>query len=425
MTKVLITSTLMSVPLSFQSSSLGHDRRRPFTQDLYRKPTATSSYRYDAYSAFSSSPPGSSSPPRTPYSTGHAYGYADIRSSPQIPVDVFRGVGEHIEDQSSWSRYSAREPIKYSASAYTRGPYNTTYLPDHDYPPRSNFDVSTFSEDVSHDVPDLDSEPASDSAPASSVVFTDSEEEEEKEEEDGDSHGFSFGSEGFRTTFFRTSAERGQWKSNPMAYRPAASLLPTRKSAPTESRVATPTLFVNPTRPISEPAPSTTSASTPDFLSSEKQDLPDRATEATTWNSGNSIPIIPPTDEDVESPHTLPSLSDDRESSVDVDDHDLPSSPLPSSSPPMSPTSITVGMLSRSVSPVSLAYDAFSMRSSSPLSELPDDDEDLEEIGDSLGNSDVSDAKVSFAFHVCGIKLSSGVSECNSKPRSKSFPTVD
>ncbi|KAF8971276.1 hypothetical protein BDZ97DRAFT_1350388 [Flammula alnicola] len=384
----------MSNHLSSYAPSLGHQRKRAHPQDIYTKPTSTWSPRYDAHSAFSSSPPRASSPPRTPYSTRHAYGYAHIRSSPEVSADLaFRGVGEHVEDpSSSWShRYSTDPLFKHSASAYTRVPYNSIYSTNHDYPAPSDFDVSEFSEDVEHDIPDLDSEPTSDSTPGqSSSVFSDSEEEEAR---DDDSDAFSFGGyNGNRTTFFRTSAERGQWKSNPMPFRPATSLLQSsRKSVPTLSRVSTPTLAVaNLARPISEPAPSTCPAE-PDFITSENPDLPSRAREAIISNS-DSVPINPPLlSEEVESPHTLPSLTSDRESSQEEDEHEVPSSPLPSSSPPMSPMSFSVSRMSRSVSPISFARDSSSFRDSSPLSDVPDDELETEDMRESDTNSKNSD----------------------------------
>ena len=234
---------------------------------------------------------------------------------------------------------------KYSGSAY---------IPpsDRDFPPTSDFDASELSEDV-------DQELTSDSAPGpSSGISSDSEDDEPQEE------GFSFSYEGNRTTFFRTSAERGQWKSNPMPSKP--TLLQTRKSAPTHSRVATPTL-INPLRMISEPAP--------------QQDVPDHAL---LENTSRDVPIsIPMVDDDVESPHTLPSLSSDRESSLDVD-VDTPSSPLPSSSPPLSPMSFSVSIISRSVSPLLFERD------SSPLSEVSDEDDAIMDVPELLMSDDVS-----------------------------------
>ena len=117
----------------------------------------------------------------------------------------------------------------------------SAYIHDHDFPPTSDFDTSELSEDV-------DLELTSDNAPGPSPgISSDSEDEGPQEKDD---FGFSSSYEGNRTTFFRKSAERGWWKSNPMP-----TLLQTRKSAPTHSRVVTPTL-INPLRTISEPEPS-------------------------------------------------------------------------------------------------------------------------------------------------------------------------
>ncbi len=161
---------------------------------------------------------------------------------------------------------------------------------------------------------DLESEPTSESTPGrSSGVYSDSEEEEDRRGDEADAYGYSFGYDSNRTTFFRTSAERGQWKSNPMPLRP----LQTRKSLPVVSRIPSPAIPAAETtlRTISEPAPSIPSAE--NDIAPQEQDLPDRATEETTPNSA-SIPINPPTEEGAHSPHTLPSLSSDRESSIGV-----------------------------------------------------------------------------------------------------------
>ena len=261
-------------------------------------------------------------------------------------------------DDFSWGYTS-----KYPGSAYTYS--------DRDFPPTSDFDASELSEDV-------DLELTSDSAPGpGSGVSSDSEDEEPQEDDD---FGFSFSYEGNRTTFFRTSAERGQWKSNPMPLKP--TLLQSRKSAPMHSRVATPTL-VNPLRTISEPA---RSSSTPMVSSDAPQHLPDHITlETTSRDVPISILVDPITvsmEDGVESPHTLPSLSSDRESSLDVD-VDTPSSPLPPSSPPMSPMSFSVSIVSRSVSPLLFGRD------SSPLSEVPDDEDAVMDVPELLSVDDV------------------------------------
>jgi len=315
---------------------------RPYSPDTYR-------------ATYSSSPPRSSSPIRTPYSSKHVHSYAYIRSSPEItPESTFRGV----MDDFSWGH--AYVPSKYPGSAY---------IHDRDFPPTSDFDASEFSEDV-------DLELTSDSAPGpSSGISSDSEDEEPQEEDD---FGYSFSYEGNRTTFFRTSAERGQWKSNPVP-----TFLQTRKSVPTHSRVATPTL-INPLRTISEPAPA---SSTPKVITEAPQPLPDHSKlETTSRDIPISIPIDPitaPMEDEVESPHTLPSLSSDRESSLDVD-IDAPSSPLPPSSPPLSPVSFSVSIVSRSVSPILFARD------SSPLSEAPEDDDAIMNVPGFV-EDDVSD----------------------------------
>jgi len=106
-----------------------------------------------------------------------------------------------MDDPSfAWGpRYSSNE---YPERAFT--PLKHDYFSTHSYPPSSDFDVSEYSEDVDHDIPKVDSEPTSDSAPSrNSVFFSDAEEEEDYENDE-----FNFGHGGYRTTFFRTSAER-------------------------------------------------------------------------------------------------------------------------------------------------------------------------------------------------------------------------
>ncbi|KAF9050460.1 hypothetical protein BJ165DRAFT_1002933 [Panaeolus papilionaceus] len=200
-----------------------------------------------------------------------------------------------------------------------------------------------------------------------------------------------FSSGGYRSTFFRTSAERGQWKSDPASVfkltQPQQPLLQTRRSAPTQSRVTTPTL--SKPRLVSEPAinPSPLAVDT-SLKVTQAQDRTDRTTTTAASQEIPSPSELSPhsSQEGVDSSHTMPSLVSDRASSPGMDDLDLdgPLSPLPPSSPPLSPISYGAPH-SRSMSVVSLSEpedpESPFMRSSSPLSELSDDDDDDFELG--------------------------------------------
>ena len=283
----------------------------------------------------------------TPYSTRHARSDALIRSSPEIGSDALSyRVREHMNDPSSaWGpRYSSNGPER----AFT--PSKHDYFSTYSYPLSSEFDVSEYSEDVDHDIPEVDSEHTSDSAPGrNSVFFSDTEEGGNRWND-----GFSFGHSGYRTTFFRTSAERGQWKSHPIPFK-STPLAQARSSGCIQSRLPTPVL-VNSTRTNSEPAPSTVTGL---GFSAEPEQCDD------LHHEDGPLPISLENTEcelqhDAESPHTLTS---DWESMPDIDGdrdgYERPSSPLP----PSSPMSY---LASRSVSPAS----SLLMRSSSPLSEI-------------------------------------------------------
>ena len=288
----------------------------------------------------------------TPYSTRYARSDALIRSSPEIGSDApFHGVREHMNDPSSaWGpRYSSDG---YPERAFT--PSKHDHFSTHNYSLSSEFDVSEYSEDVDHDIPEVDSEHTSDSAPGrNSVFFSDTEEEENHWNE------FSFGHSGYRTTFFRTSAERGQWKSHPIPLK-STPLPQARSSVCIPSRLPTPVL-VDSTRTNSEPAPSTVTGR---GLSVERDQHDNLRGE------DGPFPILleniaeSELRHEAESSHTMPlSLTSDWESMPDIDGdrygYERPSSPLP----PSSPMSY---LASRSVSPASSSL----MRSSSPLSEI-------------------------------------------------------
>ncbi|KAF8800792.1 hypothetical protein BYT27DRAFT_7174996 [Phlegmacium glaucopus] len=332
----------MSSQASSRYPSTVHPRMRIYTTDSYKNYYTP----YEPCMARSSSPIRSSSPPMTPSSIRHARSDAFIRSSPEISSDtLFHGVREHIEDPSSaWGpRYSSNG---YPDRAYT--PSKHDYFSIHRYPPPSDFDVSEYSEDVDHDNLEADSEHMTDSPPGrNSVFFSDTEEEENHGDDE-----FSFG-HGYRTTFFRTSAERGQWKSNPIPFK-STPLPQVQRSASIPSRLPTP---VDSTRTNSEPAPSTVSGLRFSLKPDQYDNLRDADDLPTSFGNIAEGELQP----EAESPRTMPSMTSDWESipDIDVDGYERPSSPLP----PSSPISYS---LSRSVSPASSPM----MRPSSPLSEV-------------------------------------------------------
>lgn len=311
----------------------------------------------------------------TPYSARHTRSDALIRSSPETGLDtVFQSVREHIDDPSS--ARSSRFSNGYPERAFT--PLKHDYISTHSYPPPSDIDVSEYSEEVDHEVPEADSEHTSDSAPShNSVIFSDIE-----EDENSGNDGFSFGHGGYRTTFFRTSAERGQWKSHPIPFK-STPLPQARSSASIPLRLPTPVSVDSTARTNSEPALS--AAKGLEFsIEPDQYDNPRSVDDPLPISSQN----IPESElqPEAESPHTLPSLTSDWESMLDVDvderRYERPSSPLP----PSSPMSYSA---SRSVSPASSL-----MRSSSPLSEVSSLDEEERHPADKvesvrMGHTDI------------------------------------
>lgn len=248
----------------------------------------------------------------------------------------------------------------HTASSYPTRDHKTISDREDHFPPSSEYDASENYQEVDSSLPDLDSDHSSNSAAYHSPVFPmDSDEEQEDEGE-----GYSFGDGGLRATFFRTSAERGRWRSDPVPYKPSAvALLQIRKSAPTISRVPTPTSNMG-SRPTSEPLPST-------FRHDPAPDAQDTS-GVDDFGASRLVFTVPFPDQGVReasSPHTLPFLTSDRESTSDPEEqhYRAPSSPLPSSSPPLSPMSFSVSAISRSVSPLVFAPSSPLLGASSPV----------------------------------------------------------
>lgn len=352
------------------ASAMGFNRKRVNDEDMFQG-------QYQLYSTYSSSPPQSSSPPSTPHSSRHYREYAYIRSSPGFGADaVSRSVLEE-RIQGHWSQsYSS---WKSASLSYIR---RTASVDDH--PLTSDYDPSEFSENSNVHVQCSESIDLSDNSPISS--YSDSAEEQDE----------IFSSNSYRSTFFRTSAERGLWKHDPM---------PPKKSVPAVNRLRTSGLSLSGTptptgqiaRTVSEPTPTTTTDKDVIFPAkgaNDKTKAVARSEEGTIFSRSQSIAAsFESRTEDEISSQTLPSLTTDKEGSeVDIDletDEGRIMSPLPPSSPPLSPLSRSISILSRSSSPISFVYE----RSSSPLSELPDDYDDEESYNDHEKNDLDSNSK--------------------------------
>jgi len=215
------------------------------------------------------------------------------------------------------------------------------------------------------DLDEFDSEDSSESAPRTSATpFTDSDEEyieSDQEKKETMVYGFS----DYRSTFFRTSAERGQWKTDPVALKLSTILQSRSLSGRSTSGVSTPTIPLVPTKTLA----STSKKSLLDsFLKTEKvvAERPvvptaplESPVEALPSSGGSVVPCL---------------ASDGNEVKEDVASSPLVPS-LSLSSPPLSPMSIIPSVYSRSPSPLSATSSPI-MRSSSPLSELSLDDDD-------------------------------------------------
>jgi len=338
---------------------MGTNRKRVYDVDTFQR-------QHESYSTYSSSPPRSSSPPSTPHTSRHYKGCAYIRSSPGISEDAsFRSDVEQTQEDwrqsySSWKSTSS-SCIRRSVSI-------------DDFPPISDYDPSGLSEDPRWRVQYSKHTSINNTTPSSS--YSDSDEELDD----------IFGSH--RTTFFSTSAERGLWKNEPVPQKKnLPAMIQLRASAPSLSGVSTPT--ASNFRTVSEPAPTTTPGKTRCYPANPMIDKPNVSFQPGIPSRSQSLAAsFDCCIEDEISSHTLPSLTTDigsREFDTDIDievDGGI-LSPLPPSSPPFSPSSRSISILSRSSSPFSFSH----TRDSSPLSELPDDFDD-QESQDGHENSD-------------------------------------
>lgn len=294
--------------------------------DLTLPPLASWSYSYRLQEPFSS-PPRSSSPPRTPYNTKHAYDYAHIKSSPQVGMGAdFNVANDHCENQHTfWHQLPApRLHLKTQPHHSTSLVSRSTLIYRQRYSAASEFDMSEYSESAETDFDDVRTDLPTRTPLRSATPLSDS-----ADEEQDDGTGFSFSDLGIRTMCFRTSAERGRWKTDPMSPQHTL-LLSTRKSAPANESV---TDVLTASRPISEPAPSIPSSITSSHPVETDKQCESEVPEVTSAPSPATLPSLP-TSPALESMEPLPPLTSDRDSSMDVDEILTPSSPLPPSSPP-------------------------------------------------------------------------------------------
>ncbi|KAF6763387.1 hypothetical protein DFP72DRAFT_530119 [Ephemerocybe angulata] len=339
---LLITSTAMSTrPPPLAAISRVHKDRFQRPENAYPAPSSWSK-RSTMPMARSSSPPLSSSPPRTTYSARDSDSYAFIHnSSPTIGHGIdLPAFQRHSEDPMPWE-YKATRPYKpthHFDISEARYPQYDAY----DIPPSSELEIDYTVDDADVSLPEIDSETTSESSPGhGSIYFSDSEEDMAQDDSAEDDGVFSFGYSTLRSTCFRVSSERGQWKNDPTALKPSAtanlsSIRRLRQSVPTPSRQPSENLPAA-SRPVSEPLP----ADIPNEKVLVEEPTHDDADgqELSEEVLAPSSPSVPHSDRPITpEPQALPEYS----------------SPLPPSSPLLSPMSGCVSSMSRSVSPLSL-----------------------------------------------------------------------
>jgi hypothetical protein len=271
------------VPLKFRRKSLSAD------EDM---PVLDSDYPNDP-----SSPIPSSSLPPTPFSSSSPPAYPRVHRSSGIAVK--NGLGEYIDDQDHistvWSRGYPRRS-GFLKGIYTSIPATLSSYSDDEPPLASDIDASVFSDDLKHGNRGL------------SPDGTDGDDEDEEFED-------------VRQTCFAVSSERGRWKSSPIPMKThSRSYGSTSMSASRPIR-----------QPIFDKAASIKPNLTPFNLISGKSisRLPMSAVEWRRPSTGSSVSDL------LHSPIARTSISKSEEPPERL----RTSSPLPPSSPPMSPVS--------------------------------------------------------------------------------------
>lgn len=265
-----------------------------------------------------SSSPSSSSP--SPLIPGHnpkqvSYDYPHVLLSPRLDSrTIFSTRTDGCEDPHGlWHHRLAAVPVPHAHVKFQSYPASA-YLPQTSFAYRHRYNTAS----------------SSDHSEGTDIGFDDdirSGRDDYLSDQDDD--GFSFSELGTQTMSFRTSAERGRWRTDPIPLRPLSSK--TYEPAASE-RSLSPMV----SRQISEPA-----SSIPKPMCPDKQEQCDSKPEVIS-----ALPSPLPTSPLVLSGHRmgeeseLPSLTSDRDSSMDVDEpvSELltPSSPLLPSSPPFS-----------------------------------------------------------------------------------------
>jgi hypothetical protein len=346
----LITRTLMSniLPPLFIPAT---DRKNSESLSTISLPPLSSwPDGYRAFSSFSSPPPGSSSSPMTPFST-ESYVHSHIRSSPGIASEHDNyAKSDHLP--SIWDRNDVQHPN--AKSSYALPSFKSSFPNEASFPLSSRYDASALYDGASTHFHEDRSYSPRDVAPRHSNTFYNTFYDSEEEGQD-EGAGFNLAGDS-RATFFHISA---------IPVRPHA-LSEMRKSLPTWSPPALPGLQLV-SRPISEPAPSTSGLLYPSVLSDEHEDT-------------SEAPFTFPMSSDHQSMmcdarQSLPSLMSDRDTSPEQEEMQ-PSSPLPPSSPPLSHVSFPRSPMTRSISPLSFAPSSPPPVSSSPLTFGSSEDHD-------------------------------------------------
>lgn len=310
------------------------------------------------------------SPGSSPYARNHSY--AQIHSSPRLGSELnIHDPEDGIDGVSASWRHGYKhlagihvpQDVKPTLGKYSLPSFRSLFGSDDDQPPlTSDFDKADFSDEIDVNSRDHSGDIAGHTSDSPSV--TDDELDLDQDE------GLSFVEYDARATHFSTSAERGRWMDGPSPVKMSAFLRP-RHSEPMASP---PPMLANlaASRRISEPALSSEAVAS---LLAPSSEPPASITDDSPSSDAADVPQSSP-------PPSTPSLiSEDLYPTSDR----MENSPLPPSSPPLSPMSLTASPIIGPASPFLLASpvcdDAFPLLSpmSSPLSELSEmDDMDVE-----------------------------------------------
>ncbi|KAG6827964.1 hypothetical protein H0H92_009825 [Tricholoma furcatifolium] len=343
------------------------------TSNMSLPPLSTWSDSRRPFSSMSSSPPRSSSPPMTPHSYG-AHAYACIRSSPAFGVEIERREEDEYIDVVGNGWRGSRDG-KSNAQASSPG-YKSLFVDAPHIMPSTRPDASRIPAQQHQRLsPQRTLFAAEHTRQHNSSIFTESEDELSMDDDDS-----FFTSTDVRTTFFRVSAERGQWRFDPPPLRVTAY----RQSAP--ARTVSPLLLA--TRTISDPLSSSGPSLPSQILPEERGESLLDATEVPSSLLGlradsSDLPSLTSDTSEYDSGVGLP-LDEDAPLHSHTHAHAHAHSSLPPSSPP--PSSLPASPLMRSISPLSFAPSSPVLPPSSPLSfmdSLPvEPEEDLQlEVG--------------------------------------------